>query len=136
MYSYEFYVPSFWGHIRNIHECSLAGPCLGPPHHHHSPACHCLGVNAQALLCAKKGACTCTAGTYSSKMGSYSVRAHTSHSCAPGNWACRCSGLSPAHSHPRARGYSCKLREISGYKGSGPPALHKAHMSQDFSGNV
>lgn len=31
MYSYEFYVPSFWGHIHNIHECSLAGPCLDPP---------------------------------------------------------------------------------------------------------
>lgn len=52
--------------------------------------------------------------TYSGRRGSDSIQRHTSHSCLLGNSACKCSGLSPAHSHPRVRGYSCKLRETCG----------------------
>lgn len=50
--------------------------------------------------------------TYSSKMGNDSSRLRTPHSGLLGNWTCRCSGQSPVHRPLRARGYTCRLREI------------------------
>lgn len=71
--------------------------------------------------------------TYSGKRGSYSIQLHTPHSCLRGNSACRCSGLSPAHRHPRVRGYSCRLRETPAFRGAAVSALSKGLCPQHFS---
>lgn len=116
-------------------EYSLRAPPPPPCPRRLHPACRTLGCDGTGYV-PGTAASPPAAATYSGKRGSYSIQLHTSHSCLRGNSACRCSGLSPAHRHPRVRGYSCRLREMPAFRGAAVSALSKGLCPQHFSGRV